>query len=459
MQGYYKRPEETAEVIRDGWLHTGDLGYLDAAGLLHITGRKKEIIVLPNGKNINPTEIEGKLAGMADGISEVAVFLHQEGLHAAMVPDIKRLRELNIADVAAHLRNDVLARYNRAVTPYKKIMKLHLLKQELPKTRLGKLKRFLLADLVAEDRSEQARGPEPDFAEYLAIRQFVQEQKTDVEVYADAHLELDLGFDSLDLVGLQSFLEGTFGIDVTEQALADHPSLRHLAEQVRENKTRNSVAALDWAEILGQRSKLDLPRSWAVHNLFRHILTLPLRGYFRLSATGQHNLPTGPCILAPNHQSFLDGLFVAAFLDNAAITRTYFFAKAKHVDKPWLRYLAARNNVIVFDLEHDLKHALQNLAEVLRQGCNLIVFPEGTRTKDGDMAPFRKTYAILSRELGVPVVPVAIDGAWDALPTGARLPKPLAPIRVSFLEQIEPGEQTYDALNEAVMSRVRGALG
>ena len=58
MQGYYNKPEETAQVLKDGWLHTGDLGFLDDKGYLHITGRKKEIIVLPNGKNINPEEVE-----------------------------------------------------------------------------------------------------------------------------------------------------------------------------------------------------------------------------------------------------------------------------------------------------------------------------------------------------------------------------------------------------------------
>jgi len=457
MQGYYRRPEETAAVIKDGWLYTGDLGYIDASGALHVTGRKKEIIVLPSGKNINPVEIEAKLFESTDLISEVAVFQHQDSLEAAVVPDFRKARERGIADLQKTLNEQVLAPYNKAVTPYKKVLKLHLLGDELPKTRLGKLKRFLLPDMVASNQTRTADGEEPDYPEYKTIQQFLQQQK-ECAVYANDHLELDLGLDSLDRVGLQSFLQGTFGVGVSDEILMDHPTVGRIAEFIRDKKTKMAVSVVEWAEILKQRSEIHLPRSWAAHNPLRHGMAMLARAYFRLSAKGLENLPAGPCILAPNHQSFLDGLFVAAFLDNATMKRTYFFAKAKHVNRPWLRFLAARNNVIVLDLERDLRHALQNLSEVLRQGCNIIIFPEGTRSKDGAVAPFRKTYAILSRELGVPVVPVAIKGAWQALRSGSWLPKVFAPIEVSFLPAVEPGECSYEALNQAVMDRVVAAV-
>ncbi|MCF7997303.1 MAG: AMP-binding protein [Chromatiaceae bacterium] len=457
MQGYFKRPQETAAVVKDGWLHTGDLGYLDDSGALHITGRKKEIIVLPSGKNINPVEIEDKLSAATDLIGEVAVFQHQDSLEAAVVPDFRKAREQGIVDLQKTLNERVLAPYNHAVTPYKKVMKLHLLGEELPKTRLGKLKRFLLPEMVASTATRAAGPAEPDDPEYKTIQQFLQQQK-ECEVYAGDHLELDLGLDSLDRVGLQSFLQVTFGVGVTDETLMEHPTVGRIAEFIRDKKTKMAVSVVDWSEILKQRSEIHLPRSWPAHNPLRHGMAALARGYFRLSGTGMEHLPSGPCILAPNHQSFLDGLFVAAFLDNATMKRTYFFAKAKHVNKPWLRFLAARNNVIVLDLERDLKHALQNLAEVLRQGCNLIIFPEGTRSKDGVVRSFRKTYAILGRELGVPVVPVAIRGAWRALPSGSWLPRLSAPISVSFLPAVAPGERSYEALNQAVMDQVVAAV-
>jgi len=332
MQGYYNRLQETQDVVKDGWLHTGDLGYFDDDGYLHITGRKKEIIVLASGKNINPVEIEEKLKEMSKTIVEVAVFLYQDSLHAVMVPDFHEVRRQGIGDLKQYFKQQVLEPYNHKVTPYKKVMQIHLSGEELPKTRLGKLKRFLLTELVTDDKSRKAPVTDPDYPEYRTIRDFLQQQKQR-DIYAEDHLELDLALDSLDMVGLQAFLSDTFGVELSEQTLIDHPTVGRIATFIREKKTKLDVSSLEWADILKQRSDIQLPASWFAHNLLRHTLALLARGCFRLSAKGRENLSDSPCILASNHQSFLDGLFVAVFLSNPTMKRTYFFAKQKHFDK------------------------------------------------------------------------------------------------------------------------------
>lgn len=98
------------------------------------------------------------------------------------------------------------------------------------------------------------------------------------------------------------------------------------------------------------------------------------------------------------------------------------------------------------------------MAEVLRQHRSLIIFPEGTRTKTGNLGEFKKTFAILSRELNIPVVPVSIKGAYEALPSGAVFPRPWKRVRVEFLEPVYPGSLSYDSLTDQVRSKIEGKL-
>ena len=170
-------------------------------------------------------------------------------------------------------------------------------------------------------------------------------------------------------------------------------------------------------------------------------------------------MPDSPCIIAPNHQSFIDGLFVATMIRTRKMRNTYFYAKEKHVKKRWLKFFAGRNNVIIMDINKDLKLSIQKMGEALKRNRNIIIFPEGTRTKTGQLGQFKKTFAILSRELNVPIVPVAIRGAYEAMPSGSKLPKPFKKICVEFLKPIHPEEHhTYESLAETVKEKIQGQL-
>ncbi|MEJ2637844.1 MAG: AMP-binding protein, partial [Calditrichia bacterium] len=403
MQGYYNRPEETDAVLQDGWLHTGDLGYFDEEGFIHLTGRKKEILVLSNGKNVNPEEIEHKIAAMSDLVSEIGVFIKDDMLQALIYPDFRKIQEMGIADVEENFRWNLIDKYNQSVSPYKKVMKFFIVKEELPKTRLEKLRRFMLPEIAGSGTRQKKIAKEPDYSEYHIIREFLEKQ-SDRKVYSDDHLEIDLALDSLDKVSLVSFLNATFGVDIKENELAQFSTVEKIADHIRENKSKIDVEAVDWGEILREQVNLNLPQSWFTHTLIKQAAKVFLRLYFRLKGEGFEKLPSGPFILAPNHQSFFDGLFVTVFLKNKLSRRTYFYAKEKHVRKPWVKFIANRHNVIVMDLNRDLKQSLQKMAAALKNGKNVMIFPEGTRTKDGELGKFKKTFAILSRELNVPVV-------------------------------------------------------
>ncbi|RUM43261.1 MAG: long-chain fatty acid--CoA ligase [Desulfurobacterium sp.] len=148
MKGYYNKPEETAKVIKDGWFYTGDLGYIDEDGFIHITGRAKEVIVLDNGKNVYPEDIELEIL-KSPYILEVGIFYQDGKLKAIVRPDFELLVEDGIEDVREFIRREI-QRTTKHLQPYKKVKEFKLVDRELPRTRIGKLRRFLLPEIWKE---------------------------------------------------------------------------------------------------------------------------------------------------------------------------------------------------------------------------------------------------------------------------------------------------------------------
>jgi long-chain acyl-CoA synthetase len=457
MQGYLNRPEETAEVLKDGWLYTGDLGHLDEKGRIFITGRKKEIIVLPSGKNINPVLIEQKLEKLTTCINEVGVFVKDDVLQAVIQPDFKKIRENSVSDIDDFFRWKFIDVYNHGVSQSKPFLKFTIIDEELPKTRLSKLRRFQLPDLVGTRESRKSSAEQPDFEEYLIIKGFIEKQTTK-KILPDDHLEIDIAMDSLDQVSLLAFLKSTFGVEISEEKLMTHQTVRLLSEFVQEKKKKISVELINWKDILKEKVDLTLPKTWITANLFKNCSKIFFTLYFRFKGDGQENLPDTPCIIAPNHQSFYDGMFVASLLENRFLKKTYFYAKEKHVRNRLVRFFADRNNIIVIDINSGLRESIQKLAEVLKKGKNIMIFPEGTRSMDGTLGDFKKLFAILSKELNVPIIPVTINGAYQALPVGSLIPIPFQQVSVTFQQPIFPEGHSYESLTDQVYQKVRGSL-
>lgn len=240
--------------------------------------------------------------------------------------DDVKVKQAGIESVEEYLKWNVIDKYNQAVTPYKKVMKFSVVEEPLPRTRLSKVKRFLLPQLEAKDKSQQEKIPEPVFQEYILIKEFIQQQK-EITVHPYDHLEIDLGLDSLDKVNLEVFLEQTFGVKMNEKEILSYPNVLKLAESIQEHKTKLAVEAIDWGKILREELNVKLPESWFTHNLMKHAAKIFLKMYFHLKSEGLENLPEGPFILAPNHQSFLDGLFVAVFLKTKFLRKHIFMLR------------------------------------------------------------------------------------------------------------------------------------
>ncbi|MHC1773955.1 MAG: AMP-binding protein [Lentimicrobium sp.] len=455
MKGYFNRPEETAEVLQDGWLYTGDLGYFDKDGFLFITGRKKEIIILSNGKNVNPTEIESRLLEFPL-VKDCGVFFRDDMLQVVIIPNPDLIPADNPSDTEAKFRKEVIEPFNNSVSPYKKLMRFFITREELPRTRLGKLQRFRLSDLAVEQQEETAQNL-PVSPEFKLIAAYLESEKGR-KVRPQHHLEMDLGMDSLDKVGFQAWLQQNFGVSIEPVAMTGFGDVLKLSEFVAEHKTRIEDGRINWTDILREKVNLKLPGNWVTGRWLLYSFRIFFHLYFRYRVKGNENIPEGPFILAPNHQSSFDGIFVAAYLTNQQMQRTYFYAKEKHIRQRWLKFLASRNNIIIVDLNKDLKESIQKMAEVLKQNRSLIIFPEGTRTLTGELGEFKKTFAILSSELNIPIVPVSIAGAFKALPKGSHFPRPRTKIEIDFLKPVYPENHTYDTLATEVKDRIQEGL-
>jgi len=457
MKGYYNKPEETAEILKDGWLYTGDLGYIDEQGYLFITGRKKEIIILSNGKNVNPVELEEKISN-SPYVKECGVFHHDDQLQVMIVPELTALNDHERSSLPEFFKWNVIEPLNNTVSGYKKIMGIHISDDELPRTRLGKLQRYrlpsfaVLADLGGDDTHDAPLSPE-----FTLIASYLEKEKSK-KVLPKHHLEMDLGMDSLDKVSFQAWLSMTFGIEMDPLQMSAFSNIGLLADYVSGHKIKVEEGRLDWTDIIMEKVNLKLPSNWFTGRWMVYLSKIFFYLYFRFKAKGVSNIPDGPVIFVPNHQSLFDGLFVASFLRKHRLKNTYFYAKEKHFRQAWLKFLASRNNIIIVDLNKDLKESIQKMAEVLRQKRSLIIFPEGTRTKDGFIGNFKKTFAILSRELNIPIVPVSIKGAFEALPSGSYIPRPWKRVQVEFLEPVFPGSHSYDSLTDEVKRKIEGTL-
>lgn len=440
MQGYWNRPAATAEVLRDGWLYTGDLGRLDERGCLTITGRSKEVIVLGNGKNIYPEEIEAYYRASAV-IRELCVLgvesagAHAaERLHAVVVPDLDVLRERHVVNTQELVRFE-LEGISGSLPSHKRVLSFDVSMVPLPRTTTGKLKRREIHRLARElEQKRDASSPaqaaadasplEPHVAMLIAA---VREHVTGVTVRADSNFELDLGLDSMERVELLASLERRFGVRVPEEVAQAAFTVKDLAEAFRNIKHDSGQSGLNWGELLRQGQETPelaailRPRRVAAVVLFA-IARLLMLTVSRPRVTGLQHLPLeGAFIVSPNHQSYIDPFLVGPALPFGAFRRIVSVGAAEYFQTPLMKWVAAQLNVVPVDPDANLLPAMQAAAQGLRHGRVLMLFPEGERSIDGTVKTFKKGAAILALHLKVPIVPVAITGAYDIWPRNRPL--------------------------------------
>jgi long-chain acyl-CoA synthetase len=500
--GYYRAPGQDDRLAGDqnaafegGWFHTGDIGELDATGRLLIKGRKKEMIVTPQGLNVFPEDVERALMAQT-GVREAAVVgvrvEGEERVHAVLVTTPG-------ADVPAIVRAA-----NATLEDHQRVWSTSVWPGDsLPRTEgTQKLKRRAIhrwATARTEAGSSDPALPISTTAG-ATVEEVVARFAAGRDIGPSTTLD-ELGLSSLDRVELIMALEEAFQTTLEEGALEGKKSMEEIRTLVGSGVPgfRGAEVLPAGSEVRGQAPGSDVRTSnfelrpsaepikfpswnrwklsWFLRRLSLPTWILPLQRIFvRMTVTGREHLGAlakagGPVVFAANHQSHMDVPVImlampARWRYNSApamakeFFKPHFFpegfpAKKIFWNRVWY-YLACMffNGFPLPQREAGTRQALRYMGEVLNDGYSIIIFPEGERRAGGEIVPFRGGIGMIGSRLGVPVVPVRVEGLDKVLHPKMKWPKK-GPVRVAFGAPLRLTGEDYQALAKQVEDAVK----
>jgi long-chain acyl-CoA synthetase len=489
MAGYLDDPASTAKVLEKGWLRTGDLGKLDEEGHLVLVGRKKDLILDASGKNVYPDELE-ELYGKTPLLEELSIVGLRDERGHDRIACLAVARDAEAGETREELRSrirDHFAQVSADLPLWKRVKILHFWESELPKTATRKVKRpQIVEELFRMERAAQsgervaqaaAKGEDSWLFELLADLA----RKPRESVGPKTRLAADLGFDSLLVAELAVALEKAGVAPPGEGKLASLETASDLARALDADRgalLRRPSPPIPTpgdgshiAQALDGEKEIQVPGSVAAAGraaigFFQRAL---YGGLFDIEVSGRGHVPSGaPFLVAANHSSHLDvGLVKTALGDEgeklaSLAARDYFF------DNPWKRaWFGNFTNLVPIQRRGSLKESLQTAARTLEYGYHLLLFPEGTRSPDGVLQEFKPAIAYLALAAGVDILPVYLEGTYQAMPKGAFLPDPRKrkelrvrigpPLRIAELRELTQGLSRSSAYRE-VTRQVRLAI-
>lgn len=461
-QGYFNAADETARAFEDGWFHTGDIGEIGADGQVFIRGRKKEMIVTPEGLNVFPEDVE-RVINQVPGVRDSAVVGvgnaggGDERVHAVLVvePGVD-------PDAVVRAANATLADHQRIRRA------LIWPEPELPRTEgTRKLKRAAVREWVKSGGAPRHVQAGSDALSSLLARYAGRDV-----VSPGATME-ELGLSSLERVELMVALEDAYGARIDESAFAEARSVSDLKALV-ERSAENTATAQTTAEPVVFPSWNRSSLAWFIRRISLPTWILPPgRIFARLTVTGQEHLSNlnRPVIFAVNHQSHFDVPVVLMALPARlryavapAMAKEFFkahFFPAQYGRRAWftnsLNYYLSALFFNAFPLpqrEAGTRQTLRYIGEVLESGYSVLIFPEGRRTDDGSIDRFRPGVGMIASRLDVPVVPVRVEGLDKILHHSWKWPK-VGAARVSFGAPIHLTGDDYEGLAKQVEDAVR----
>ncbi len=423
MPGYYLNDEANRQAF-DGerFFNTRDLGYVDPRGHIHITGREKNVIVLDSGKNVYPEELELYFR-KSQLVSEIAVFgrkiAGRESVYAVIVPATKG------AASYGRIREE-LAALNKDLPTYKTVSRFAISADPLPRNSTRKVLIDevirLLDQGVYQTDAAGAAVPRNILAatsvreeEIIAVLTAKFRAKV---LYANETLA-DRQIDSLGFVELIVYLEESLNISVdmdkVDPLMTMEEFVRYLAG-CEERAGANLDDLILRSPISTKKTSCFNPVNELVLLIFRALFTL----FWRIRIVHRERLTLDNVILVANHQSLLDTPIMLNLVPPARRCEVFLIGK-KEVS--FLSYLFIGVPVLFVDRTGNVVPALKAAADILRSGQSLIIFPEGTRTRDGSLGKFKSGAAYLALHLNKKIIPITLRGSFDIMPRGKLLPR------------------------------------
>ena len=442
----------------EGWYRTGDIGALDEAGNLYFKGRKKEVIVTPAGLNIYPDDLEAALRRQPE-VKECVVVGIERGGNAEPCAVII-LRDSTPAEA-------VVARANGSLAEYQHIhMWLRWPQEDFPRTNTQKPRRNLIRDFAQQQILQPADKAQPSSPLADFITRVTGRPATDLK--SDANLDSDLGLSSLDRVELLSALEDRYQLDLSETSFSSAHTVGDLERMLQGEPSQPTVYHYP-------RWTLRWPITW-IRLIAHYLLARPaiiLLGWPRIE--GRENLRgwKSPLLVICNHVGDVDvGVIQAALparfrhrlatatggealeaLRTPPPDRGFF---ARIYDRVQWVFGVSLLNLFPLPRAAGFRQSFSYAGEAVDRGYSVLVFPEGRHTTDGKLNPFRAGIGLLTQNLGIPVLPMRIDGLFEFKHAGKRFAPPWKiSVRIGNPMQFRPDTdpaQISRQLQEAVQN-------
>ncbi len=493
FSGYLHLPEETQKQFRNGWFRTGDLGYLDADGFLHIQGRRATLIVTEGGENIQPDPVEAAYR-QSPLVREIGVLEDKGSLAAVIVPDPGEVQKQPLPETEAI--HQAVAAVSKQLPSYQRLSAFQISQQPLSRTRLGDIRRHHLQtryETLKTTGGDAAEAASPSMREMAPRDQALLKDDQASKVWhwlkhryprhplsPDTRFQTELGVDSLDWLGISQQVRALVGVALDESAISRIETVRDLllrvaGEAPEEGDTGGALHRLEPFEnpdkLLSQAQKqwlkplnrFQLGLAWILFQALR----LAAKLLFDVEKQGRTDWPAEvPVLIAPNHLSYLDPFVLAAVLDWRLLRRTRWAGwSGAAFANPLTRFVSRLGQAFPVNAQEAVASTLAFATLVLRQGENLIWFPEGQRSPHGELLPFKPGVGLLLRHSEAVCVPVHIAGTHQAMPVGAwriRARKVRIrfgePVDAQTLENQGPGKAPSQRIAAALRSRV-AALG